>query len=80
MNEFVYVVSLIGKNVLHNWSIQYVITRMDDLDKVRAKIKKCYNVKFEEVSYQFEYGYWKFDNITDNRDIHLIVEQVEVLK
>lgn len=80
MNEFVYVVSLCGKHVFHDWSIQYVITRMDDLDKVRAKIKKHHNVEFEELSSQFAYGYWKFDNITDNRDIHLIVERVEVLK
>lgn len=80
MNEFIYVVSLIGKHVFHNWSIQYVITRMDDLDKVRVKIKECHNVEFEELSSQFAYDYWEFDNISDNRDIHLVVERVDVLK
>lgn len=27
---------------------------------------------------EFAY-YWKFDNITDNRDIYLIVERIDVL-
>lgn len=80
MNDFVYVVSLAGKHVFHDWSIQYVITRMDDLDKVRVKIKERYNVDFEKMFTQFAYGYWKFDNISDNRDIYLIVERVNVLK
>lgn len=80
MNEFVYVVSLAGKHVFHDWSIQCVITHIDDLDKVRAKIKEHHNVEFEELSARFHDGWWKFDNITDNRDIHLIVERVDVLK
>ena len=80
MNNFVYVVSLAGKHVFHDWSIQCVITHMGNLDKVRAKIKEKYNVEFEEKSAQFMSGYWKFDNITDNRDIHLIVERVDVVE
>ena len=47
MNEFAYVVSLAGKHVFHDWSIQCIIKHMDDLDKVRAIIKEKHNVEFE---------------------------------
>lgn len=79
MNEFVYVVSLAGKHVFHEWSIQCVIKDIDDLDKVRAIIKEKHNVEFEKLSAHFTSYYWKFDNITDNRDIYLIVERIDVL-
>lgn len=79
-NDFAYVVSLAGKHVFHDWSIQCVITHIDDLDKVRVKIKERHHIEFEEKSAQFMSGYWKFDNITDNRDIHLIVERVDVVE
>lgn len=39
MNEFIYVVSLIDRNVIYDGSIQYAIKHMDNLDKVRDKIK-----------------------------------------
>lgn len=80
MNEFIYVVSLAGKHVFHDWSIQCVIKHIDDLDKIRAKIKEQHHVEFEELSSRFHDGYWKFDNITDNRDIYLIVERVDVVE
>lgn len=79
MNEFVYVVSLAGKHVFHNWDIQYVIKHIDDLDKVRTIIKEKYNVEFEKLAGRFLSFWWDFDNITDNRDIHLIVERVDVI-
>lgn len=79
MNEFVYVISLIGQSVFHNWGIQYVIKHIDDLDKVRTKIKENYGIEFEEHSSQFYDSWWNFDNITDDRDIHLIVERVDVI-
>lgn len=80
MNDFVYVVSLAGKHVFHDWSVQCVITCMGDLDKVRDKIKKRHNVEFEKLSAQFTSSWWKFNNITDNRDIYLVVERIDVLK
>lgn len=81
MDKYVYVVSIAGKHVFHDWSIQCVITRMGDLDKVRDKIKERHNIEFEKLANTFAYGYyWKFDNISDNRDIYLIVERVDVLK
>lgn len=80
MNEFVYVVSLAGKHVFHDWSIQCVIKHMDNLDKVRDIIRERHGVEFEKLSSQSYYGWWKFDNITDNRDIYLIVERVDVVE
>lgn len=79
MNDFVYVVSLTGKHVFNDCSIQYVIKHMDNLDKVRDKIKELYHVEFEKLAGRFSSIWWKFDNITDNRDIHLIVERVDVI-
>lgn len=79
MNDFVYVVSLAGKHVFHDWSIQYVIKHIDNLDKIRIILKEKYNVEFEKLACRFTPNWWKFDNITDNRDIHLIVERVDVI-
>ena len=80
MDKYVYVVSLAGKHVFHDCSIQCVITRIGDLDKARDKIKERHNIEFEKLANTFAWGYWKFDNISDNRDIYLIVERVNVLK
>ena len=53
MNEFVYVVSLVGKHVFHDYSIQCVIKNIDDVDKVRDIIKEKHNVEFEKLSSDF---------------------------
>lgn len=79
MNDFVYVVSLAGKHVFHDWAVQYVIKHIDKLDKVRTKIKERYGIEFEKHSSQFYNSWWDFANITDDRDIHLIVEQVDII-
>lgn len=79
MNNFVYVISLTGKHVFHDWSIQYVIKHIDNLDKVRTIIKENYNVEFEKITYYSTSDCIIFHNITDNRDIHLRVERVDVI-
>lgn len=79
MNKFVYVVSLAGTHVFNNWSIKCVIKHIDDLNKVRTRIKENHGIEFEELSSCFYNGWWSFANITDNRDIHLIVERVDVI-
>lgn len=79
MNEFVYVVSLIGDNVHCKHSTQCVIKHMGDLDKACDIIEKNYGIKFEELSSRFFNGYWEFKNITDNRDITLVVERVDII-
>lgn len=76
---FVYVVSLVGEDVFHGWYIHCVITHIDDLNKVRTMIKEKYGIEFEERSVRSTSGWWKFDNITDNKDIKLIVERTNVL-
>lgn len=79
MNEFVYVVSLVGTNVHKSHSTQCVIKNISDLDKVCDIIKKHHNIEFEKLSSRFFDGYWEFINITDDRDITLVVERVDVL-
>ena len=71
-----YVVSLIGKNVFHDNTIVCTITRMSNLDKIRVYIKQKYGIEFEELSANLTSGWWCFDNVTDNRDISLVVENV----
>lgn len=71
-----YVVSLIGKNVFQGNDIVCTITRMSNLDKIRVYIKQKYNVEFETLTSNFTSSWWCFDNITDDRDISLVVENV----
>ena len=71
-----YVVSLIGKHVFHYNTIVCTITRMSNLDKIRVYIKQKHGIEFEELSANFTSGWWRFNNITDDRDISLVVESV----
>lgn len=79
MNDFVYVVSITGENIYDGQCIQYVIKSMRGLDKVRRRLKKVYGVEFEELSSCFTSSWWKFTNITNENDINLLVERVDVL-
>ena len=80
MNDFAYVVSIAGSYVFHDWSVKAIIKNIDDLDKVRAMIKDNHGIEFEDKSYNFYNGWRCFDNITDNRDIRLIVERVGIVE
>ena len=71
-----YVVSLVGKNVFQENTIVCTITRMSNLDKIRVYIKQKHGIEFEELSSNFTSSWWCFNNITDNRDISLVVEYV----
>lgn len=79
MEDFIYVVALAGKDVFHDFSIQHTIKSMSDLDKSRSIIKEKTGLEFEERTSHFFNGYWKFYNITDNRDVCLIVERVSIV-
>ena len=79
MDEFVYVVSLTGDNVHCKHSTQCVIKHMGDLDKARNIIKEIHGIEFEKLSLHFFNGYWEFGNITDDRDITLVVERVDII-
>ena len=71
-----YVVSLVGKNVFQGNTIVCTLARMSNLDKIRVYIKQQHGIEFEELSSNFTSNWWCFNNITDNRDISLIVEYV----
>ena len=71
-----YVVSLQGKDVFQGNDIVCTITRMSNLDKVRVYIKQKYHVEFETLAADFTSDWLCFDNITDDRDISLVVENV----
>lgn len=71
-----YVVSLTGKNVFHDNMIVCTITRISNLSKVRNYIKQKYDIEFEDRASYFTPDWWHFDNVTDDRDISLVVENV----
>ena len=71
-----WVVSIKGKNVFQGSDIICTITKISNLDKIRVYIKQKYNIEFENNA-TISTSNWKcFHNITDNRDISLIVENV----
>ena len=71
-----YVVSLTGKDVFHDNMIVCTITRMSNLDKIRVYIKQKYGIEFEELAAYFTPDWLRFNNVTDDRDISLVVENV----
>lgn len=74
--DFVYVCSLIGNDVFHGHSVIGCISNIHDIDKVREKIKAEYDIEFEKLASIFNSnGYLCFINITDKRDICLVVER-----
>lgn len=77
--DFVYVCSLVGNDVFSNNFIVGVITRISDINKVKEKIKAEENIEFEELSSHFCSSYLRYENITDSRDVSLIVERVYFL-
>lgn len=80
MNKHIYVVSLAGKHVFHEWSIQCCISSLDKLDKVRDYIKDKHELEFSKKSTNFTIACRIYDNITDKRDIKMIVEQVDIME
>jgi hypothetical protein len=77
----VWVVALAGEHVFHGHSVQGVIETIDDLRIIREKIKEAYKIEFElenSARDEFKYFYQKYENITDDRDIMLILERVSM--
>lgn len=77
--EFAYVCSIIGNDVYHNGVNIGIINHVDDIDKVRRIAKERYDLEFEELASSFRDGWLKFSNITNDRDVALIVERVYYL-
>lgn len=77
----VWVVTLAGEHVHHGHSVQGVIETIDDLRIIRGKIKETYGIEFESENSahdDFRSVYRKHINITDDRDIMLILERVSM--
>lgn len=77
---FAYVVYLWGEGVWSNQAIQCLIQDYSELDDARKIIKEKYNLEFSELCTSFcGTDIQRFSNITDDRDITLIVERVPIL-
>lgn len=77
--NFAYVCSIVGNDVFHNGVIIGIINSVNYLDKVRQIVKDRHGIEFEELASRFHDGWLKFSNITDDRDIALLVERVYYL-
>ena len=73
----IYVASLQGKSVFHDFSIQCVMKDLSDLELLRIRLKDEHNLTFDEHSSAraSSSSYFVFDNIGDDRDVKLIVEK-----
>lgn len=79
MNEM-YLVALVGNRVFQNFMAIGIMSSFYKLDEIRQSIYVKYDVEFEELSSRFTSIYWKFANITDDRDIALYVEKLPVFE
>lgn len=77
--EFKYVCSIVGNDVYNNSVNIGIIDSVNDLDKVRQIVKDKHDLEFEELSSCFRDGWLRFSNVTDNRDVALLVERVNYL-
>ena len=73
----IYVASLQGKSVFHDFSIQCAMKDLSDIKLLRARLKEEHNLTFDEHSSAraSSSGYLVFDNIGDDRDVKLVVEK-----
>ena len=73
----IYVASLQGKSVFHNFSIQCAMKDLSDLKLLRARPKEKHSLTFDEHSSAraSSSSYLVFDNIGDDRDVKLVVEK-----
>ena len=81
MEKSVWVVTLAGEHVHHGHSVQGVIKTIDDLSIIREKIKETHKIEFESENSardDFKFCYRKHVNITDDRDIMLILERTSM--
>lgn len=75
-----YLVALIGKDVYQDYLEIGIISRFDNLEKVRKFLCKRYQIEFGELSANFTGSSWKFANITDSRDISLYVKRLPIFE
>lgn len=77
--NFAYVCSIVGNDVYNNSVNIGIIDSVNDLDKVRQIVKDKHGLEFEELASNFKIGWLRFSNVTDNRDVALLVERVNYL-
>lgn len=74
-----YLCQLICPKFFHGELNLGVIHRISDLVIVRKLCKERYGLEFEDLSSKWTPNTWEFQNITDERDIKLFVERIDVL-
>lgn len=74
-----WIVALVGEHVHHGHANQRVISDLSMLDEVRDHLKDTYGLEFSEHNASsYSLGYRRYDNISDTRDISLVVETINV--
>lgn len=77
---FAYVAYLWGDNVFNGHSNVCLFENFSEFDDVRKLIKEKYNLEFTEFATSFcGSGYQVFNNITDDRDIKLVIDRVDII-
>lgn len=71
-----YIIYLQGAHVFHEFSVQGYIDNLDEMPRVREKLKSKYQIEFEKDGYN-RFGYNRYRIVNDDRDIELVVESVE---
>lgn len=77
--KFAYIVSLVGHSVQGGRSNKCLIESMNELPDVCEELKERYGLEFGERA-RFMDDTWVFSNITDARDVTLLVERVDIHK
>lgn len=73
--EVCYVVYLKGQNVYQGFSLQGTLHSIRKDDEIRKRIKRNYQIEFEELASRWAPNYWEFKNMTDDRDVTLVIEK-----
>lgn len=72
----IYIVYLQGAHVFNEFSVQCYVDTLDEMPRVREKLKSKYQIEFEKDGYS-RFGYNRYRIVNDDRDIELVVEMVE---
>lgn len=71
-----YVIYLWGDDVFSGMSLKKVITNVDMIDDAISSIAETYNLEF--ILFQGDTSIQHYRNITDDRDISIIVEKMRL--
>ena len=74
-----WLVSLVGNNVFHNECHICVTSSLEHEHRIREFIKQTHGITFGtdvKSSHDFISYYRRYDNITDDRDVSLVLEKI----